>query len=150
MWKKVAFISLGLWVLTVGAFLYLFFVGTGTKVDNRVEIALLPGERELILGEMRQLLEGVRGIIGGLGEGDREAVIAAASGNGMAMAQDVNPALITKLPKEFKQLGMNTHRRFDELASRSPEMSDKEILTETHAIMGSCVGCHVSYKITER
>lgn len=150
MWKKIAMASLGLWILSLAGFLYLFFVGTGTTVDKRTEIELLPAERELILGEMRQLLDGVRGIVGGIGAGDRDAVKTAASANGLGMAQDVNPALIAKLPKQFKELGMNTHRRFDELADRVHTMSDKEVLLETHDIMGSCVGCHVGYKITER
>ena len=105
MWKKVAIGSFVIWSLSAGTFIYLFFVGTGTKVDKRIEIKLLPSERELILGEMRQLLDGVRGIIGGLGDGDKKAAVAAARGNGMGMAQDVNPALMTKLPKEFKELG---------------------------------------------
>ena len=150
MWKKVAIGSFVIWGLSAGTFVYLFFVGTGTKVDKRIEIKLLPSEREIILGEMRQLLDGVRGIIGGLGDGDKKAVVAAARGNGMGMAQDVNPALMTKLPKEFKELGMNTHRRFDELADRIHTMDDREVLRETHDIMGSCIGCHVGYKITER
>lgn len=33
-WKKLTFLSFGLWALSVGVFLYLFIVGTGTKVDK--------------------------------------------------------------------------------------------------------------------
>ena len=149
MWKVIALVSLGLWTLAVGAFLYLFFVGTGSTVDNRTEIRLLPNERELVLGEMRQLLEGVRGIIAGVAAESQADVASAARSIGMQMAVDVNPALMAKLPKEFKDLGMRTHRRFDELADRAPVLSGKETLQEAHTIMGSCVGCHVSYKINE-
>lgn len=81
MWKKVAIGSFVAWALSAGGFASLSFVGTGTKVDKRIEIRLLPSERELILGEMRQLLNGVRGIIGGLGDGNKAAVVNAARGN---------------------------------------------------------------------
>ncbi len=148
-WKKLTFLSFGLWALSVGAFLYMFIVGTGTKVDNRTEILLLPSERELVLGEMRQLLEGVRGIIGGVAAEDKSVIASSARAVGMQMAVDVNPALMAKLPKAFKELGMGTHRRFDELADRVHSLSGKEVLQETHAIMGSCIGCHVTYKINE-
>ncbi|MEZ4273298.1 MAG: hypothetical protein R3C68_18220 [Myxococcota bacterium] len=149
MWKKVAIGSIGLWAASFSLFLYLFFVGTGTKVDERVEIRLLPSERALILNEMRQLLEGIRGIVGAVAENDVGAITKAARGSGVGMAQDINPALITKLPKAFKELGMNVHRRFDELAVGASSMSSNDVLMELHDIMGSCVGCHVAYKITE-
>ena len=150
MWKKIALGSVVLWFASFGSFMYLFFVGTGTSVDDRTEIELLPSERELILGEMRQLLEGVRGIIGAVAEDDQDAIKEAARSNGMQMAQDVNPALVTKLPKPFKELGMNVNKKFDNLADRVHSISGQDVLRETHDIMGSCIGCHVSYKITEK
>ncbi|MCB0308386.1 MAG: hypothetical protein KDD48_03360 [Bdellovibrionales bacterium] len=148
-WKKVALASIALWFLTVGTLYYFFVVGTGTKVDQRTEIALTPQERDLILGEMRQLLDSVRGIIQGVAENDVEGIQTAARASGLKMAQDVNPSLMLKLPAAFKELGMNTHQRFDKLADKAPQLSSSEILKETSDMMGSCVGCHVTYKITE-
>ena len=36
--------------------------------------------------------------------------------NGIVMAQDVNSALMLKLPVEFKSVGIGVHKAFDDLA----------------------------------
>lgn len=119
-------------------------------VDKRMEISLLPEERQLVLGEMRSLLAGLKGIIKGLSTENFELVKKSAVGNGMGMAQDVNPALIAKLPMSFKAMGMGVHISFDELAAKIPGATSKEILKEVDGIMNSCVTCHSVFKITEK
>lgn len=151
MWKKVALLSFLLWFLSLMTFVYFFYYGQTEVVDKRVEIKLTRSERNMVLGEMRELLKGVQGIIKGVSRNDfREAAIAARS-NGMVMASRArdHAALVTKLPYNFKKLGFGTHKAFDHLADKAEGMKAEEILMETAAIMNSCVACHATYKITE-
>ena len=150
MWKKVALVSFALWIASVGFIIYKIQYGNAVMVDKRMEIRLLPEERQLVLGEMRSLLVGLKGIIQGLSTEDFALVKKSAIGNGMGMAQDINPALIAKLPMSFKAMGMGVHKSFDELAAKIPGATSKEILKEVDAIMSSCVGCHSAFKITEK
>jgi len=149
MWKKVAIVSFALWIASVGYIFYKIQYGNAVMVDKRMEISLLPEDRQLVLGEMRSLLAGLKGIIKGLSTEDFELVKKSAIGNGMGMAQDINPALIAKLPMSFKAMGMGVHKSFDELATKIPGATSKEILKEVDVIMSSCVTCHSAYKITE-
>jgi len=150
MWKKIAIISFALWIASFGFIFYKIKYGSAVMVDKRMEISLLPEERQLILGEMRSLLVGLKGIVQGLSTDDFEQVKKSAIGNGMGMAQDVNPALIAKLPMSFKAMGMGVHKSFDELAAKIPGATSKEILKEVDVIMSSCVACHSAFKITEK
>jgi len=150
MWKKIAIISFVLWIASFGFVFYKIQYGNAVMVDKRMEISLLPEERELVLGEMRSLLAGLKGIIKGLSIDDFELVKKSAIGNGMGMAQDVNPALIAKLPMSFKAMGMGVHKSFDKLATTIPGATSKEILKDVDIIMSSCVACHSTFKITEK
>ncbi len=126
---------------------YKFKYGNAEKVDNRVAITLSVAEKDVVLGEMRLLLEGLQGIISGLSNSDFKKVEVSARGNGMVMAQDVNPALMLKLPVEFKSVGMGVHKAFDDLAENIDGKDVKIILREIDSIMDSCVGCHLTYKL---
>ena len=147
MWKKVALGLMVLWVISVSFIGYKVIYGNAKNVDTRVEITLLPVEKDFVLGEMRLLLEGLKGIISGLANDNLEEVRIAARGNGMAMAQDANPALILKLPLEFQNIGMGVHKSFDILADNIKGKSSREILNEVNSIIDSCVGCHATYKL---
>ena len=147
MWKKVAIGLIFAWVITISYAGYKFKYGNTKKVDSRVEIILTAPEKDLVLGEMRLLLEGLQGIISGLSKSDFKKVEVSARGNGMVMAQDVNPALMLKLPVEFKSVGMGVHKAFDDLAENIDGKDVKIILREIDSIMDSCVGCHLIYKL---
>jgi hypothetical protein len=149
MWKKIAIISLFLWIGSIGFLTYRIYFGNAVEVDGRIEMSLAPEEKELVLGEMRILLEGLQGIISGLASENFKEVEIAARGNGMAMAQDINPALITKLPLDFKEMGMGVHKAFDDIANNIKGKNSKQILSEVDEIMNSCIACHAAYKITE-
>ena len=72
----------------------------------------------------------------------------AAHDGGMAAAADVNPALMAKLPLEFKELGFGLHRRFDDLAKAAESGASREqVLTGLSTQLSTCVGCHASYRI---
>ena len=114
-------ITLGLWIITIGVAGWFFVQGWTTPgMDGRMHIVLAPTERNLILSEMRMLLKAVHGVVTGLADQDQEAdrtqIEQAARSAGMAMAADVNPALMAKLPLPFKQMGMSIHTDMDALA----------------------------------
>jgi hypothetical protein len=113
-------------------------------------------ERDKVLLEMRLMLEGVNGIMRGLGEDDRAAVAKAARGAGMAMAVDLDPRIRQRLPKPFLELGMRTHKAFDELADAMDAAKttgaggvQKDALGGLASLTGNCVGCHASYRLDE-
>lgn len=147
--NKFAIAAILLWVLTVAVFAWFFIRGnTVAGSDNRTAVVLGVGERELILAEMRNLLDGVQGILDGLNHNDMKQVASAARAVGMASAADVNPALMAKLPMPFKQLGMSVHHDMDDLAqaaeSGKPAAELQTMLTST---LSKCVACHASWQL---
>lgn len=147
--NKLGIISLTLWVLTVGLFAVFFVKGTTTESsDHRRAIMLSSSEKDLVLGEMRTMLTAVHGVLGALSENDmRKAAIAASSG-GMAMAVDTSPVLMAKLPLDFKELGMGTHKAFDDIATKITKGATlPEILKSMHQITNRCVACHEANRL---
>ncbi len=111
--------ALLLWVVTIAALGWLFVNGwTKPAADGRTEIVLAPAERDQILGEMRQLLKAVDGVLKGLGEPqpNHKQMEEAARAVGMKMAADTEPTIMAKLPLPFKQMGMSIHKDMDVLA----------------------------------
>lgn len=142
--NKLGIISLVLWALTISIFAIFFVKGTTTvSSDQRRAIMLSPGEKDLVLGEMRTMLTAVHEMLGALSESDMKKAATAASSAGMAMAVDTNPILMAKLPLDFKELGMGTHKAFDEIsADISNGAKLPEILKSMHQITNRCVACH--------
>ncbi len=62
------------------------------------------------------LPETTRTVLAGLDNKDMAQIAQAARASGMASAADVNPALMSKLPMSFKDLGMSVHHAMDEIA----------------------------------
>ena len=151
MWKKIAIGALSLWFVTIVVAGYFFINGTGKKGDDgRLAVSLRSEERNLVLGEMRQLLAGVQTILEALTNNDLKIVERTASSLGMMAAADVNPLLMAKLPLEFKSTGMGLHVRFDELALKVQSgMGKEEVLKEISDVMLTCVGCHQAYRLDE-
>jgi hypothetical protein len=148
--RSIAFIAIGLWVVTVLAGVYLFVAGqTRPAQDGRTAILLAPGERDMILSEMRDLLTGVQGVVAGLASGDSSEVAAAARRVGSDAAADVAPGLMTKLPLEFKQLGMSVHQGFDDLAEAAEQGEDtRQTLERANSLLQRCVACHATYQLS--
>lgn len=142
--NKLGIISLVLWVVTVGLFAIFFVKGTTTvSSDQRRAILLSPIEKDLVLGEMRTMLTAVNGVLGALSENDMKKAALAASSAGMAMAVDTNPILMAKLPLDFKELGMGTHKAFDDISAAIGKGATlPEILKGMHQITNRCVACH--------
>jgi cytochrome c556 len=139
-----------LWILTLAIGGWLFLKGWTVNGDNgRAEILLAPGERDQILGEMRQLLKAVDGLIRGLGEprSDLKQMEETARAVGMSMAADTEPALMTKLPLPFKQLGMSIHKDMDKLADAIVQNeTPQQILKRLSSITARCTACHDMYR----
>ena len=142
-----------------GAFLCLAFNGAiaadasheqhhDRAADTRVVLELTPGERAMILQEMRRFLDGVQKMTDALAKSDLAAVAEAARGMGQKMVHDVPPALRAKLPQEFRQLGFSVHREFDQIALDADSLKDvNHSLGQLSANLQKCVSCHSTYQI---
>lgn len=142
-------VAIALWLATI-AVAGFFFVRGQTRVapDGRTAVLLAPDERDLVLTEMRGMLGTLQGMVDGVKAGNLKQVAQAARASGMAAAADVNPALMAKLPLEFKELGFGLHRRFDEIAAEADSSASREhILESLSAQLSACVACHASYRI---
>jgi len=145
---------LGLWIVTIGVIGWFFVQGWTTQgTDGRMQIVLAPAERDLILGEMRMLLKAVHGVVTGLASQDQEAgrsqMEQAARSAGMGMAEDVNPALMAKLPLPFKQMGMSIHQDMDALADAIVQKeTQQQMLQRLSSMTARCTTCHDMYRFS--
>jgi len=147
--NRYAQIALLLWLATVAVFAWFFIRGiTVAGTDGRSAIVLQPGERDLVLTEMRGLLVATQQILEGANQGDMQRISKAAHAAGMAGAADVNPVLMAKLPIEFKQLGMSVHQEMDDIAKAAEGgKSSAEILQMASSTLNKCVACHAAWQI---
>lgn len=147
--SRIGLIAVILWVVTAGVFSW-FFVHGNTEVgsDGRNAVVLEAGERSLILGEMRGLLVATQGVVQGIQQNDMKHVAQSARAVGMASAVDVNPALMAKLPLEFKSLGMSVHHDMDDLAVAAESGKPApELLGMLSTTMSKCVACHAAWQL---
>jgi hypothetical protein len=142
-------VALLLWAATIAVFVWYFIRGsTAAGTDGRTAIVLHPGERELVLSEMRGLLAATQGILEGANQGDMPGIIKAARSAGMAGTADVNPALMAKLPLEFKALGMGVHHEMDAIAKAAEDgQPAAELLKMTSNTLTKCVACHATWQL---
>jgi hypothetical protein len=118
--------------------------------DARQRLALPAPARDMVLGEMRRMLESVNAILQGWVAGDPAAIEAAARASGMAMAVDVDPRLMSALPATFRELGMQTHRGFDALADRMKAGGTRDdALRGLAQVTNNCVACHAVYRLDD-
>src|SRR5512142_3221754 len=143
--KRIALVAIVLWVGTIAVFAWFFVRGNTTAgTDGRTAVVLAPAERNLVLGEMRGLLQASQQVV----QGDMKLVANSARAAGMASAADVNPALMAKLPVEFKSLGMSVHHDMDDLAQAAESgKSPSELLGMLSSTMTKCVGCHLAWQL---
>ncbi|MCP5075540.1 MAG: cytochrome c [Rhodobacteraceae bacterium] len=142
----------GVNILMIGAVAfaaYTFVVGKTGEVgdDGRTAIMMSADEKELVLGEMRGLLEAVQAVTQGVAENDLAAVSVSAHAVGMSSTGGEPAALIAKLPLEFKKLGMATHQAFDDLGNEASDMGDpKVVLSMLGDVLQNCTSCHAGYR----
>ncbi len=148
--SRLGWLLAAVFAVSTFSMVYLFVIRGNTlpASDGREAILLLPGERDLVLGEMRAFLMAVQQITQAVADGDAEAVGRAARAVGAGAQQGVPATLVGKLPLAFKRLGFDTHRRFDELALNAEQLGDSaEVPAELAALMQNCVACHAAYRI---
>lgn len=146
------------WCCWAAALLALVLVGLGYKLlvvgetapasDGRSAILLTPGERDLVLAEMRAFLQAVQAITQAVAEGDASRAADAARAVGTGAAAEVPLTLMAKLPLGFKELGLSTHRAFDQLALDAEQLGDPgQIPAQLATLLNNCVGCHAAFRI---
>lgn len=147
--SKIAWIAIALWGLSAAVFVWFFVHGhTVPGTDQRTAVVLKAEERQLILQEMRGLLLATHDILDGISRDDMALVAKAARSAGMAAAADVNPALMAKLPLQFKSLGISVHQDMDSLAGAAESgSSGPELLKMLTATTSKCVACHASWQL---
>ncbi len=150
-YRTLAFVSLGLWLATAAVAVFLFMHGrTVPTADGRQAILLTESERNLVLAEMRGMLESVQGIVEGIARRDMKHVAAAARLSGTASTGHVPVSLMAKLPLAFKQMGQVTHRDFDEIALRAESGEPEEMLLERFGErLKNCIACHATFRLPE-
>lgn len=147
---KICWIMVAVLVLVTGGMAYKFIVQGSVEqgTDGRSAIQLNPGEKDMVLAEMRAFLQAVQSITVGLSNDDMENVVKSARSVGMAAQQDVPGTLIGKLPLAFKKLGFDTHSKFDMLALNAEQFGDPvDTLKELSVLMENCVACHAAYRL---
>ena len=149
LWAAVAILSL---VLN-GGLIYLLLIAGKTEqnvtaADPRTTVILDEGERALVLAEMRAFLSAVQAMNSALAAGDLAEVEKSARSVGQAAAQGVPVSLMTKLPMQFKQLGLSTHQGFDQIAMDARDIADaKHSLQQVGQLLNNCVACHATYQL---
>ena len=150
--RSVGVAAIVLWVIGAAIVGWIFVKGWTTPgTDGRTEIVLAPSERDQILGEMRQLLKAVHGVVTGLSDpaqGMKEAEQAARAA-GMTMAADTDPAIMVKLPLPFKQMGMSIHKDMDALADAIVQKeTPQQVLARLSSMTARCTTCHEMYRFS--
>lgn len=150
MGKNAGKIALILWLVTIVSIV--FYVVRGGVVDKqigaRTTIHLDQDERELVLGEMRTMLEATQMIVEGVANSDLKQISVAAKSAGMSAAVDLDPKFLSKLPIEFKTLGFSMHSDMDAIAKSAERgASTQELSKMLSNTLLKCVGCHSSWQI---
>ncbi|HET7806401.1 MAG TPA: hypothetical protein VFL53_19350 [Pseudolabrys sp.] len=120
--------------------------------DLRSQIALTDSEIAFIRHEMRGLLESIRDILDAAQTGDHARIAAAARRSGMngPEAAHIPKSLASKLPPEFKKLGLATHRGFDQIALDAEQIGAADLtVKELGHLMENCVACHATWRLVD-
>lgn len=137
-------------VIAVMAYKFIFAGSTEKTEDGRVAVLLAPGERALMLREMRDFVGGLQAIADALSREDMKGVAAAARRMGTARSHDVPAAMMGKLPLQFKTLAFSTHHAFDAIADDAEANgTPKRTLAQLADALQKCVACHASYQVKD-
>lgn len=144
-WLVSLLLAIGLGVM---AYLFLIRGNVTQSADGRTAIILEGIERDLVLEEMRGFLVSVQAITQAVADDDMPAVAENAKAAGMAAAGGVPLSLMSKLPLEFKTLGLATHEAFDEIAREAEDLGEgKVVLEKLSDLLNNCTACHATYRL---
>jgi hypothetical protein len=121
------------------------------NADQRTPIALSDHESAYIRREMRGLLETLREILDASTAGDRAHIVAAGrrAGTNDPETEHIPNSLASKLPPEFKKLGLATHRGFDQIALDADQFGAADLTSkQVVELMRNCVSCHAAWRLT--
>lgn len=145
--KILSILAITLWLVGAAVVATLYYGGkTEQASDGREAVILSEGERDFILGEMRQMLASVQGIVSAVADNDMQSVSDIALAIGSAEVRNVPKSLMLKLPRDFKTMGTQNHLEFDEVAAQSKN-GGAAVLSRLGDLMINCVGCHESYSL---
>lgn len=144
--KKYISLLLSVWTALLFATSTAVYAEEKPTTDQRISLGLNETERAFFYQEMQQMLGSIQGILIGLGEENREKIIAAAKQSGNIMPRKMLPSLKKKTPVEFKQLGHPTHMMFEEIAVRAADDDMADIAVLTGKLMNQCMSCHAMFK----
>jgi hypothetical protein len=139
-------------LLVIAAMAYKFIIAGSTKTaaDGRPAIILEPGERALVLREMREFVAGLQRIDDALSRDDMQGVAKASRALGATKTHDVPTAMMGKLPIEFKALALSVHSGFDTIAMDAEWTGlPKRTLGQLSDVLQKCTACHESYRLTD-
>ncbi len=148
--NKFAVAALLLWAVTIAGAAGWLLVRAAAPgaADNRTAIMLAPAERTLVLAEMREFLGAVQEILDGINRNEMDEVAGAAREAGTASADDLDPALMAKLPQGFRQMALSVHDDMQALAGaaehRAPAAKLHAMLADT---LRKCVACHATWQL---
>jgi hypothetical protein len=135
-------------VIAVLAWKFVVAGSTRPGDDGRTVVVLAPGERALMLNEMRGFVAGLAQIADALSRDDMAAVATASRALGAERAHDVPAAMLGKLPLEFKQLAFRVHGGFDTIAHDAANgATPKQTLATVAGILQQCAACHERYQV---
>jgi len=139
-------------ILTIVSLVFTFTLvevgATNLATEGRTEIVVTSTDSERIRTEMRGFLEAVQTIIVANNAGDLNTVADAARKVGKSSLRPHSPEFANKLPMGFRQLGMDTHLRFDALAVEAEQLeSMTNVSQQLGELMGNCVACHKTFRL---
>jgi len=145
--KCIVAIVILLLVIVSGAYKFMIQGSVSSGSDGRTAIHLSVDERDLVLEEMRAFLESVQQITKGISDNNMELVAEYAKKVGRAAQGEVPGTLMGKLPVAFKQLGFDTHSKFDLLALDAESLGDSgHSLRQLSELMENCIACHATHR----
>jgi hypothetical protein len=135
-------------VIVVGLYAFMFHGDVSESADGRAAIHLTANEKELVLTEMRAFLVSVQEIAKGVADNNMKHVAEHSRKSGKVAQSEMPASLAAKLPQEFRQLGFDTHTKFDQLAMDANELEDAQLsLSQLSTLMQNCTACHAMYRI---
>jgi hypothetical protein len=137
-------------VLVIAAMAYKFVVAGATQdtSDGRRGILLEPGERALVVQEMRRFVSGLQRLVDALARDSMHDVANAARSMGNASNDRIPGTMLGKLPLQFKALALSTHSGFDTIAMDAEWIAlPQRTLGQLAELLGNCEACHDTYRI---
>ena len=118
--------------------------------DHRTAVKLSKDERNLVLAEMRKFLITTQAVSEAITNNDLKLAAQLASEAGMQADKNTPGSLLFKIPLAMKTLGLDTHQKFDQIASDAVQIKDPMYSRkQLDVLLKNCIACHANFKIIE-